>query len=101
MREGGGWIGYAVTTPLVSLMTSVLTYPVLIIVFIFGLLVVTATPVSQVLDRFTSSASWLWAKRPERPIKVEDFEIADNLTNICYYVNNRFCLYSILKVFKD
>ncbi|NDA45277.1 MAG: DNA translocase FtsK, partial [Actinobacteria bacterium] len=28
MREGGGWIGYAVTTPLVSLMTSVLTYPV-------------------------------------------------------------------------
>jgi hypothetical protein len=77
MREGGGWIGYAVTTPLVSLMTSVLTYPVLVLVFIFGLLVVTATPVSQVLDRFTSSASWLWAKRPERPIKVEDFEITD------------------------
>ena len=77
MRHGGGWIGYAVTTPLVSLMTSVLTYPVLIIVFIFGLLVVTATPVSQVLDRFTSSASWLWSKRPERPIKVEDFEITD------------------------
>ncbi|NCX37902.1 MAG: DNA translocase FtsK [Actinobacteria bacterium] len=77
MREGGGWIGYAVTTPLVSLMTSVLTYPVLIIVFIFGLLVVTATPVSQVLDRLTSSASWLWAKRPERPLKVEDFEITD------------------------
>jgi len=77
MREGGGWIGYAVTTPLVSLMTSVLTYPVLVLVFIFGLLVVTATPVSQVLDRFTSSASWLWAKRPERSIKVEDFEITD------------------------
>lgn len=77
MREGGGWIGYAVTTPLVSLMTSVLTYPVLIIIFIFGLLVVTATPVSQLLDRFTSSISWLWSKRPERPIKVEGFEITD------------------------
>jgi S-DNA-T family DNA segregation ATPase FtsK/SpoIIIE len=77
MREGGGWIGYAVSTPLVSLMTSVLTYPVLVLVFIFGLLVVTATPVSQVLERFTSSASWLWSKRPERPIKVEDFEITD------------------------
>jgi S-DNA-T family DNA segregation ATPase FtsK/SpoIIIE len=77
MREGGGWIGYAVTTPLVSLMTSVLTYPVLVLVFIFGLLVVTATPVSQVLEHFTSSASWLWSKRPERPIKVEDFEITD------------------------
>ena len=77
MREGGGWIGYAVTTPLVSLMTSVLTYPVLVIVFIFGLLVVTATPVSQLLVRLTSSASWLWSKRPERPIKVEGFEITD------------------------
>ena len=77
MREGGGWIGYAVTTPLVSLMTSVLTYPVLIIVFIFGLLVITATPVSKVLERLTSSASWLWSKRPEKSIKVEDFEITD------------------------
>ena len=73
MREGGGWIGYAVTTPLVSLMTSVLTYPVLIIVFIFGLLVITATPVSKVLERLTSSASWLWSKRPEKPTKVENF----------------------------
>jgi len=37
MREGGGWFGYAVSTPLVSLMTSVLVYPILIIVLVFAL----------------------------------------------------------------
>lgn len=77
IRHGGGWIGYAVTKPLVSLMTSVLTYPVLVILFIFGLLVVTATPVSDVLDRIKATSSWAWSKRPERAIKVEDFEITD------------------------
>ena len=77
MRHGGGWIGYGVTTPLVSLMTSVLTYPVLAIIFIFGLLVVSATPVSEILDRFKSTSSWLWSKRPERTIKVDEFEVTD------------------------
>ena len=78
MREGGGWLGYAVSTPLVSLMTSVLAYPVLFIVFVFGVLVITATPVSEVFTRIASASSWLWSKRPERAEKVEtDFEITD------------------------
>ena len=78
MREGGGWLGYAVSTPLVTLMTSVLTYPVLIIVFVFGLLVITATPVNEVFTRIATASSWLWSKRPERFEKVEtDFEITD------------------------
>ena len=78
MREGGGWLGYAVSTPLVTLMTSVLTYPVLLIVFIFGILVITATPVSQVFARIASASSWIWSKRPERSEKVEvDFEVTD------------------------
>ena len=77
IREGGGWIGYAVTSPLVSLMTSVLAYPVLIIVFIFGLLVISATPVSEVITRISAASSWLWSKRPEREITVDDFEITD------------------------
>ncbi len=78
MREGGGWLGYAVSTPLVTLMTSVLAYPVLFIVFIFGILVITATPVSQVFARIASASSWIWSKRPERSEKVEvDFEITD------------------------
>ena len=78
MREGGGWLGYAISTPLVTLMTSVLTYPVLLIVFVFGLLVITATPVSQVFTRIASASSWIWSKRPERAEKVEvDFEVTD------------------------
>jgi len=78
MREGGGWLGYAVSTPLVSLMTSVLVYPILIIVLLFAILVITATPVSQLISRFTGTSKWLWNKRPERKARVEsDFEITD------------------------
>jgi DNA segregation ATPase FtsK/SpoIIIE, S-DNA-T family len=78
MRQGGGWVGYAVSTPLVTLMTSVLTYPVLFILFVFGVLVITATPVNEVFTRITSASSWLWSKRPERSEKVEiDFEVTD------------------------
>ncbi len=78
MREGGGWLGYAVSTPLVSLMTSVLVYPILIIVLLFAILVITATPVSQLISRFTGTSKWLWNKRPERKARSEsDFEITD------------------------
>ena len=78
MREGGGWLGYAVSTPLVTLMTSVLAYPVLVIIFVFGVLVITATPVNEVFTRIGSASSWIWSKRPERAEKVEtDFEITD------------------------
>lgn len=77
MRHGGGWIGYGVTTPLVALMTSMLAYPFLVALFIFGLLVVTATPVSQVFTRISSAFSWAWDKRPERIGRDEDFEVTD------------------------
>ena len=77
MRHGGGWLGYAVSTPLVALMTSLLTYPVLVIIFIFGVLVVTATPVSEVITRILNTSKWLWSKRPERDERDDDFEITD------------------------
>jgi S-DNA-T family DNA segregation ATPase FtsK/SpoIIIE len=78
MREGGGWMGYAISQPLVALMTSVLAYPVLAIIFVFGLLVTTATPVSEILNRITSSSKWLWSKRPERAERIEEeFEISE------------------------
>lgn len=77
MREGGGWLGYAVTKPLVGL-TTVLAEPILYIVFIFGLLVITATPVSEVFTRIADAGKWVWSKRPERAEKVEEeFEITD------------------------
>jgi S-DNA-T family DNA segregation ATPase FtsK/SpoIIIE len=50
---------------------------VLVIIFIFGLLVVTATPVSDVFARIGITSTWLWSKRPERKIKEEPFEVTD------------------------
>ena len=52
MREGGGWIGYAVSTPLVALVTDILAIPILVLVLLFSLLVITATPISRVLELF-------------------------------------------------
>ena len=75
MHEGGGWLGYGISQPLVALMTDVLAYPVLILLFCFGLLVTTATPVSSVIMRIKNTASWLNSKRPDR--SEEEFEITD------------------------
>jgi S-DNA-T family DNA segregation ATPase FtsK/SpoIIIE len=75
MHEGGGWLGYGISQPLVALMTDVLAYPVLILLFCFGLLVTTATPVSSVITRIKNTATWLNSKRPDR--SEEEFEITD------------------------
>jgi S-DNA-T family DNA segregation ATPase FtsK/SpoIIIE len=75
MHEGGGWLGYGISQPLVALMTDVLAYPVLILLFCFGLLVTTATPVSSVITRIKNTVSWLNSKRPDR--SEEEFEITD------------------------
>jgi DNA segregation ATPase FtsK/SpoIIIE, S-DNA-T family len=75
MHEGGGWLGYGISQPLVVLMTDVLAYPVLILLFFFGVLVTTATPVSSVITRIKNTATWLNSKRPDR--SEEEFEVTD------------------------
>ena len=75
MHEGGGWLGYGISQPLVALMTDVLAYPVLSLLFCFGLLVTTATPVSSVITRIKNTVTWLNSKRPDR--SEEEFEITD------------------------
>jgi S-DNA-T family DNA segregation ATPase FtsK/SpoIIIE len=78
MRHGGGWLGYGVSRPLILLMTSVLAYPVLICLFLFGILVITATPVSQVFVRISKTTQWIYAKATGRLKKaVEDFQISE------------------------
>ena len=72
MRHGGGWIGYGVTKPLVAVLTPLLTYPVLFLIFGFGLLVVTATPFSQVAIRIKSTFIWLKTKMPKRAESDDD-----------------------------
>ena len=80
MRQGGGWIGYCVATPLIALVTNILAIPILLLLFFFGLLVVTATPVSQVGARIKALFSWGNTKvtdaRAAR-VAARDFEITD------------------------
>ncbi|KUN00630.1 cell division protein FtsK [Streptomyces yokosukanensis] len=51
IRDAGGLIGWAAATPLNYAMTEVLAVPLLVLLTIFGLLVVTATPVNAIPQR--------------------------------------------------
>ncbi|GGJ05869.1 DNA translocase FtsK [Streptomyces brasiliensis] len=51
IRDAGGLIGWAAATPLSYSMTDVLAVPLLVLLTVFGLLVVTATPVNAVPQR--------------------------------------------------
>ncbi|MGY0019133.1 DNA translocase FtsK [Streptomyces sp. cg35] len=51
IRDAGGLIGWAAATPLSFTMTEVLAVPMLVLLTVFGLLVVTATPVNAIPQR--------------------------------------------------
>ncbi|WP_329532090.1 DNA translocase FtsK [Streptomyces sp. NBC_01450] len=51
IRDAGGLIGWAAATPLTYTMGEVLAVPLLVLLTIFGLLVVTATPVNAIPQR--------------------------------------------------
>ncbi|MFC5634381.1 DNA translocase FtsK [Streptomyces bullii] len=51
IRDAGGLIGWAAATPLSYAMTDVLAVPLLVLLTVFGLLVVTATPVNAIPQR--------------------------------------------------
>ena len=79
IRHGGGWIGYGVSTPLVALVTTILAIPILIIFLFFGLLVITATPVSKVMEGISTLLHWGSSKVSDaRAARAEEaFEISD------------------------
>ena len=79
IRNGGGWIGYGISTPLVALVTTILAVPILVIFLFFGLLVITATPVSKVIERISTLFSWGSGKVSDaRAARAEEaFEISD------------------------
>ena len=51
IRDAGGLIGWGAAAPLSSTMTDVLAVPLLVLLTVFGLLVVTATPVNAIPQR--------------------------------------------------
>jgi len=79
IRHGGGWIGYGVSTPLVALVTTILAIPILVILLLFGILVITATPVSKVMERIKTLFNWGSGKVSDaRAARAEEaFEISD------------------------
>jgi S-DNA-T family DNA segregation ATPase FtsK/SpoIIIE len=79
IRNGGGWIGYGISTPLVALVTTILAIPILLILLFFGILVITATPVSKVFGRIATLFHWSSEKVSDaRAARAEEkFEISD------------------------
>ena len=54
MRAAGGWLGWLVTAPVMAAVGTVVTALLLVILLIFGLLVVTKTPVNTIPARVRS-----------------------------------------------
>ncbi len=82
MREGGGWVGYAISTPLIALVTDVLAIPILVLVFLFSLMVITATPFSKISAFFAGLFTGAKGKvsdalEDRRERKLEEFEISE------------------------
>ena len=84
MREGGGWIGFAASSGLIALVTEILAIPIFILILIFGLLVITKTPLSKLFSQIAtvfnlgrSGISNAKAKRAERLV-ADDFEVSES-----------------------
>jgi DNA segregation ATPase FtsK/SpoIIIE, S-DNA-T family len=82
MRHGGGWIGYGVSKPLVALVTNILAVPILLIIFLFGALVITKTPVSKLFSSigriFAFGGAGIAKVKAKRAAKaVAEFEVSD------------------------
>jgi S-DNA-T family DNA segregation ATPase FtsK/SpoIIIE len=78
IRSAGGIIGYGVGKPLSNLGTSLLAIPILLLICFFGLLVITATPVSRVFQMIHSMFFGLFQRaRAKRAPSDDFFEIND------------------------
>ncbi|WP_255956148.1 DNA translocase FtsK 4TM domain-containing protein, partial [Streptomyces odontomachi] len=75
IRDAGGLIGWGVATPLTHLLSDVLAVPLLVLVTVFGLLVVTATPVNTIPRRLRQLGGTLGLLHP-------DTDEADHLDDV-------------------
>lgn len=65
MQNAGGLIGWAASKPLIYTMGEVLAVPLLLLLTVFGLLVVTATPVNAIPQRLRLLGTKLGLLHPE------------------------------------
>lgn len=59
MISTGGVVGYLATDPLVSLISAVPVWVLMLVILFFGVLVLTATPVKKIPQRLRSVYDWL------------------------------------------
>ncbi len=79
IRDAGGLIGWGAATPLTYTMGEVLAVPLLVLLTVFGLLVVTATPVNAIPQRLRQLGIRLGILRdPEEDGLAEDDERYDD-----------------------
>ncbi|NEC45203.1 DNA translocase FtsK [Streptomyces sp. SID8016] len=76
MQDAGGLIGWATSKPLIFMMGEVLAVPLLVLLTVFGLLVVTATPVNAIPQRLRQLGVRLGIVEPS-PEDVEGYEDDD------------------------
>ncbi|MFH8886030.1 DNA translocase FtsK [Streptomyces californicus] len=76
MQDAGGLIGWATSKPLIFMMGEVLAVPLLVLLTVFGLLVVTATPVNAIPQRLRQLGVRLGIVEPA-PEDVEGYEDDD------------------------
>ncbi|MFB6983855.1 DNA translocase FtsK [Streptomyces scopuliridis] len=79
IQDAGGLIGWAAATPLIFTTGEVLAVPLLLLLTIFGLLVVTATPVNAIPQRLRLLGTKLGIIQPDRePDRFDDFDGFDD-----------------------
>ncbi|MGW2513061.1 DNA translocase FtsK [Streptomyces scopuliridis] len=78
IQDAGGLIGWAASTPLIFTTGEVLAVPLLLLLTIFGLLVVTATPVNAIPQRLRLLGTKLGIIQPDRQHERFDDESFDD-----------------------
>ena len=74
MRSAGGAIGYLVSAMLVELFRSnFIVIPLLLLLIFFGVLIVTATPVHQIPERFEAMRA-KFKRAPKEEVEIELYE---------------------------
>ena len=77
IQDAGGLIGWAVSRPLIYAMGDVLAVPLLVLLTVFGLLVVTATPVAAIPQRLRSLGIRLGLVRDEESAYADQTDHTD------------------------
>ncbi|MET7937446.1 DNA translocase FtsK [Streptomyces sp. NPDC005322] len=77
IQDAGGLIGWGVSTPLIYAMGAVLAVPLLVLLTVFGLLVVTATPVAAIPQRLRQLGIRLGLVEDDEGLYAADAECAE------------------------